>query len=123
MIAHVTEFISIPNFSFFFLIIHLAMWKVPGEAAAPFFITKPVIQKLIEGGSVIFECQVGGNPKPHVYWKKAGFPITTEYTLLLIETFPEDGAVYKIEAKNDYGIATSSASLSVEGNFGPLYSY
>lgn len=50
-----------------------------GESAAPFFMKKPAAQRLVEGGSVVFECQVGGNPKPHVIWKKNGLPLTTGY--------------------------------------------
>ncbi|XP_024059815.1 titin isoform X2 [Terrapene carolina triunguis] len=108
----------------------IAEQEVFGEAAAPYFITKPVIQKLVEGGSVIFECQIGGNPKPHIYWKKAGVPLTTGYRhkvsykketgecrLEISMTFADDAGEYTIVIRNKHGEASASASLLEEADY------
>uniref|UniRef100_A0A8C0CQX7 Ig-like domain-containing protein n=1 Tax=Balaenoptera musculus TaxID=9771 RepID=A0A8C0CQX7_BALMU len=105
----------------------------PGEPAAPFFITKPVVQKLVEGGSVVFECQVDGNPKPHVYWKKSGVPLTTGYRykvsynkqtgeckLVISMTFADDAGEYTIVIRNKHGETSASASLLEEADYESL---
>uniref|UniRef100_H3DPY6 Ig-like domain-containing protein n=1 Tax=Tetraodon nigroviridis TaxID=99883 RepID=H3DPY6_TETNG len=101
-----------------------------GETAAPFFMKKPAAQKLVEGGSVVFECQVGGNPKPHVIWKKNGLPLTTGYRyrvaykretgeckLEISMTFADDAGEYAIFVKNPHGEVSASASLLEEEQY------
>nr|XP_016851935.1 PREDICTED: titin [Anolis carolinensis] len=110
--------------------ISAAVEDASAEPAAPFFIRKPIIQKLIEGGSIIFECQVGGNPKPHVYWKKAGLPLTTGYRYKILHkketgecrleismTFADDAGEYTVVARNKHGEVSASASLLEEAEY------
>uniref|UniRef100_A0A0S7EPU5 non-specific serine/threonine protein kinase n=2 Tax=Poeciliopsis prolifica TaxID=188132 RepID=A0A0S7EPU5_9TELE len=99
-------------------------------AAAPFFIKTPVVQKLVEGGSVVFQCQVGGNPKPHIVWKKSGVSLTTGYRykvaykketgecrLEISMTFADDAGEYSVFAKNQLGEVSASVSLLEEEEY------
>ncbi|KAK7169443.1 hypothetical protein R3I93_005419 [Phoxinus phoxinus] len=101
-----------------------------GAHVAPFFVKKPVVQKLVEGGSVVFACQIGGSPKPHIYWKKSGVPLTTGYRyrvsynkdtgeckLEISMTFADDAGEYTIFAKNQHGEASASTILFEEEEF------
>lgn len=80
------------------------------------------------GRAARFSVQVSGIPKPQVSWSKDSLALTTsdtckffhddeEYTLMLLKVFTEDAGTYSCEAKNEYGEATSSAPLTVEGMY------
>lgn len=78
------------------------------------------------GRAVRFSVQVSGIPKPQVSWCKDSLALAPsdtckffhddeEHTLMLLNVFAEDAGTYSCEAKNEYGEATSSAPLTVEG--------
>uniref|UniRef100_A0A3B4H903 Ig-like domain-containing protein n=1 Tax=Pundamilia nyererei TaxID=303518 RepID=A0A3B4H903_9CICH len=105
--------------------LHKDMVESESAAAAPFFIKKPTIQKLVEGGSVVFECQIGGSPKPHIIWKKSGSLVDTErvrssqsggfLSLVIQGVGVADQGTYRCTATNEHGHNSSSAQLTVEG--------
>lgn len=83
-------------------------------------------QTVSSGRSVRFTVQVSGLPMPTVSWFKDSQMLITdskckmlhdenEHTLMLLDVFPEDAAVYSCAARNDFGEAMSSATLTVEG--------
>ncbi|KAK1902440.1 Titin, partial [Dissostichus eleginoides] len=101
-----------------------------GEVAPPSFIREPSVQKLVEGGAVVFECQVAGSPRPHIIWKKSGVPLTTGYRykvaykkdtgeckLEITMTFADDAGDYSVFLKNQHGETSATARLLEEEEY------
>ncbi|KAM9804801.1 titin-like [Neosynchiropus ocellatus] len=99
-------------------------------AAAPHFLRTPSAQKLVEGGCVVFDCQVVGSPAPQVVWKKnnsvlaAGYRYkitckkeTGECRLEISMTFADDAGEYSVSAQNELGAVSASAVLMEEDEY------
>ncbi|XP_072320492.1 titin-like [Eucyclogobius newberryi] len=97
---------------------------------SPMFTQTPQVQKLVEGGSVLFHATVQALPKPQVIWKKNGVQITTGYRykvtykketgecrLEISMTFADDAGEYSVTAKNQRGEVSSSTSLLEEEEY------
>uniref|UniRef100_A0A8C6UXB2 Ig-like domain-containing protein n=1 Tax=Neogobius melanostomus TaxID=47308 RepID=A0A8C6UXB2_9GOBI len=80
------------------------------------------------GKPIRFSVRVGGLPPPQVTWYRESVSLdlsdkvkflhdADEHTLLLLDVTPDDSGLYSAEARNDYGEATSSAQLTVTGEY------
>ncbi|KAL5290626.1 hypothetical protein ACFFRR_010159 [Megaselia abdita] len=78
-----------------------------------------------EGDRVIFECEVIGNPEPHIEWFKDGVSIQNNLdyktfrsgkscTLLIDEVFNADSATFICRASNLVGTCDTVAKLSIK---------
>ncbi|GLH09012.1 Neuroglian [Gryllus bimaculatus] len=88
----------------------------------PYLIRGPSDAVALAGGSVEFQCRVGGDPPPDVLWRRTagggGMPlgrvhILDDRSLRLENVEPEDEGEYSCEADNDVGTVTASATLTV----------
>ncbi|KAK7879518.1 hypothetical protein WMY93_033766, partial [Mugilogobius chulae] len=97
---------------------------------SPTFTQTPQVQRLVEGGSVLFHATVKGLPRPQVVWKKNGVTISTGYRykvtykketgeccLEISMTFADDAGEYSVTAKNQKGEVTASTSLLEEEEY------
>ena len=95
----------------------------PGESiSAPSIVSPPVSLVVNETGAASFQCHVKGNPEPQVTWMKQNSTVLADKrvvqsrgSLLMTDVTSQDDGVYTCVAKNIFGIGTSSATLTVQG--------
>jgi pectin methylesterase-like acyl-CoA thioesterase/PKD repeat protein len=86
-----------------------------GSDIAP-IITGLTDQTVVEGNTGTFSAAVSGVPLPTLQWQENGvdIPGATGSSLVLTNVqFSQDGFVYSIVASNDFGVASSNATLHV----------
>lgn len=101
--------------------------KAETKSQAPKFVKKLKPQRVQDAGTVHFECQVEGSPRPQVTWFRETTVIkqTQDYQiyyteenvciLIIKEVFPEDAGTFTCVAKNSAGFASTTTELIVEG--------
>ena len=97
----------------------------PGESISAPSIVSPAMSMVVnKSGIASLQCEVKGNPVPLVTWLKenSSLPADKRITqsrggLVIRDVISQDGGVYSCRAKNILGVVTSSATLTVQGNF------
>ena len=97
----------------------------PGESiSAPSFVSPPMSMAVNETGIASLQCEIKGNPVPQVTWLKENSSLPADKRtvqsgggLMIRDVTSQDGGVYTCRGKNILGIVSSSATLTVQGNF------
>ena len=97
----------------------------PGESiSAPSIVSPPISMVVNESGIASLQCEVKGNPVPQVTWLKQNSSLPTHKPimqsrggLMIRDVTSQDGGVYTCRARNILGVVTSSATLTVQGNY------
>lgn len=88
----------------------------------PFLMRGPQDAVTLAGGSVEFQCRVGGDPAPDILWRRTAgggnmplgrVHILEDRSLRVEAVIPEDEGEYSCEADNAVGTVTASATLTV----------
>ena len=97
----------------------------PGESiSAPSIVSPPMSMVVNETGIASLRCEVKGNPVSQITWLKEnpGLPADKRIRqsrggLMIRDVTSQDGGVYTCRARNILGVVSSSATLTVQGNF------
>lgn len=86
----------------------------------PFFNKEPLDVVALVGQRVLFECSVGGEPSPHVLWRREDgkmpigrAQILDDKSLRIDNVQPADEGLYICDADNLVGSVTARATLVV----------
>lgn len=95
-------------------------------AVKPYLITGPEDVVAQTGGSVTFQCRVGGDPLPDVLWRRTAgggnmplgrVKVLDDRSLRLDDVVLGDEGEYSCEADNSVGAVSASGYLTVYGEF------
>ncbi|XP_050537160.1 roundabout homolog 2 isoform X2 [Daktulosphaira vitifoliae] len=86
----------------------------------PFMISEPKDVTVLTGQTAEFECKVGGDPNPNIYWEREGSKmpfgraqILDNKSLRIINVMAHDEGLYVCNAENDVGTEKVKATLTV----------
>ena len=97
----------------------------PGESiSVPSIVSPPMSMVVNETGIASLQCEGKGNPVSQVTWLKENSSLPADKRimqsrggLMIRDVTSQDGGVYTCRARNILGVVSSSATLTVQGNF------
>ena len=101
----------------------------PGKSiSAPSIVAPPMSLIVNESDTASFQCEAEGNPEPQVTWLKqnSSLPavkrvVPSRGGLMITDVMSQDEGMYTCVARNILGEVTSSATLTVQGEYCCFY--